>query len=104
VDRLSAQCLAIKNESSGGLLAVEQRLQALRNEYDRRLGDVEKLRRDNQAAFAQQLEVLINCKHQSFHSLALADDVQLQTKVIWSIGSRMFEEKSSSRSQFSLLS
>ena len=47
------------------MLAVDQRLQALRNEYDKRISDVEKLRRDNEAAVVSQLDTLLGCEWQS---------------------------------------
>ena len=46
------------------MLAVDQRLQALRNEYDKRISDVEKLRRDNEAAVVSQLDTLLGCESQ----------------------------------------
>ena len=63
LDRLQQQCSSIRAEMSGGLLAVDQRLQALRNEHDKLMSDVEKLRRDNQEAFAHQLEAIVSCEH-----------------------------------------
>lgn len=94
LDRLSRQCLTIKNESSGGLLAIEQRLQALRNELDKRGKDVEKLRRENQAALIQHFEVIVNCKScVSARSDPALTAHPLQTKVTWSIRSRKSGQK-----------
>lgn len=66
LERLQSQCTSIRVELSGGLLAAEQRLQALRNEHDKLMSDVEKLRRDNQEAFAHQLEAIVTYKDYVF--------------------------------------
>jgi hypothetical protein len=62
LDRLQQQCNSIRTEMSGGILAIDQRLQALHNEYDKHISDVEKLRRDSSDAFAHELEMIIACK------------------------------------------
>jgi DNA-directed RNA polymerase specialized sigma54-like protein len=62
LDRLQQQCNSIRAEMSGGVLAADQRLQALRNDHDRQIADIDKLRKDNQEAFAHQLEAIVTCK------------------------------------------
>lgn len=63
LDRLQQQCNSLRTEMSGGLLAIDQRLQSLRNEYDKHVADIEKLRRDNSDAFAHELEMIIACEN-----------------------------------------
>lgn len=52
----------MRNELSGGLLAADQRLQTLRNQYDKLVTDVEKCKKDNTEAVTYQLEAIISCK------------------------------------------
>jgi SMC interacting uncharacterized protein involved in chromosome segregation len=66
LDRLQQQCNSIRTEMSGGLLAIEQRLQSLRNEHEKRTSDVEKFRRDCSDAIAHNLEDIIACECESF--------------------------------------
>lgn len=63
LDRLQQQCNSIRTEMSGGLLAIEQRLQSLRNEHEKRTSDVEKFRRDCSDSIAHNLEDIIACKY-----------------------------------------
>lgn len=62
---------------SGGMLAVEQRLQAVRNEHDKLISDVEKLRRDNEEAFAHQLESMVSCRFAAVLDLGKANEYRL---------------------------
>lgn len=62
LQRLQQQVASIQMAKTAGQLSDDQRLQALKNEHDRLMSDVEKLRRDNQEAFAQQLEIIVSCE------------------------------------------
>lgn len=87
LDRLQQQCNNLRTEMSGGLLAIDQRLQASRNEYEKAMGDVDKFRRDCSDSIAHQLESIIACKS-TYHSwLCLPLTARpLQTKHILSRG------------------
>lgn len=65
LDRLQQQCNNLRTEMSGGLLAIDQRLQASRNEYEKATGDVDKFRRDCSDSIAHQLESIIACERHS---------------------------------------
>lgn len=79
IDQMSRQINELRTHMSGGLLAVDQRLQSLDNEYvlcvenyfshlmiwirhSRLLADVDRLRLENHEAFAEQLEAIISYK------------------------------------------
>lgn len=62
LDRLQQQCNSIRTEMSGGMLAIDQKLQALRNDHEKMTSDVEKLRRDVSDAMAHELEMVIACE------------------------------------------
>jgi SMC interacting uncharacterized protein involved in chromosome segregation len=62
IDQITRQTNELKAHMSGGLLALDQRLQALENEHTRLLADVERLRGENHEAFASMLEAVINYK------------------------------------------
>ena len=59
LERRERENVELRNNLSGGLLSADQRLQALDHEHGRLVTAVDKLRRDNAEALAEQLETII---------------------------------------------
>jgi hypothetical protein len=59
LERRERENVDLRNNLSGGVLSADQRLQALDHEHTRLIAAVERVRKDNSDALAEQLEYII---------------------------------------------